>query len=148
MRRTGVSIGIVGIEEVLTRLAACINDYRRGGDARRCSVNELFPISLSWPIEEKPESLELKAVYAAAQTRWHRYHAAPDEESNDDLAGAVRFFGPILATQPDLVPAQLHAVLTSGEPAERPGMGSPYLGPTGGGIAGQGSAQRRTETAR
>ena len=120
MRRTGVSIGIVGIEEVLTRLAACINDYRRGGDAAALLSERTLSDITELTHDGKPELLDLKAVYAAALVRWHRYHATPDEEGTDDLAAAVRFFRPIIATQPDLVPVQLRPVLTSDEQAERP----------------------------
>lgn len=107
----------MGNEEVLTSLAARINDYLLGKDAAALLSEGTLSDIGTLTSGREPESLDLKAVYAAALVHWYRYHAARAEEGRDDLTAAVRFFRPLIATQPDLVPAQLHPLLTSDERA-------------------------------
>jgi tetratricopeptide (TPR) repeat protein len=108
------------MEEVLARLAAAVNAYLRGEDAAALRIERTLADIANLTKGMEPESLDLKAVYAAALVHWHRYHAAPDEEGSDDLAAAIRFFRPIMTTRPDLVPTQLHPLLMSDERNKRP----------------------------
>jgi hypothetical protein len=108
------------MEEVLARLAAGMSAYLRGEDATALRSERTFADIANLTKGRELESLDLKAVYAAALVHWHRYHAAPDEEGSDDLAAAVRFFRPLIATRPDLVPTQLHPLLMSDERNKRP----------------------------
>ncbi len=110
---------MMGIEEVLTRLAACINDYLRGGDAAALLSERTLSDIGTLTNGREPESLDLKVVYAAALVHWHRYHAARDKAGTDDLTAAIRFFRPLIVPRPDLVPTQLHPLLTSDERDKR-----------------------------
>src|ERR1700676_4543045 len=105
------------MEEVLL---ARINAYLSGEDADELVSERTLSDIAELTNSGESGSLGLKAVYAAGQAHWHRFHDAYDDVGNEDLAGAVRFFAPLIATRPHLVPAQLHALLTSGSPEERP----------------------------
>jgi hypothetical protein len=108
------------MEAILARLIARVNAYLHGEDADELLSERTLSDIAELTNGGKAESLDLKAVYATALAHWHRYHAAGDDEGNDDLAAAVRFFAPLLATRPYLVPQQLHQRLTSENPKIRP----------------------------